>query len=657
MYTVPRALEEALFQHFIYQKMDIAYAIDKPFPFVESLRDKAFITNRMYKESLEACRNLVPVSKVVHNILTKLEKTFSLSLLVTLFSEINLHEYPSLVKIFKSFKSVMASYGQWSRATPTLLEVPTGPAEGCSLQTLPLLPPPPPPPPSCPLCVSRGSEPGASSQRSNEILGEPPSSSDPAVSLPGLIQEGRRTAVTNDNLTAKMNEEEDSHKMSSPPPGTAQASSDNLSPQIKDEEDSQEMPHAPPGPTPVVRDESLEPNDPKEPQEVSITPSNKKAKGMKREVTDWDRRRLTGDPNLNYSQITLGPGTALPGQGTQEKLQVVDQMTQRKDDSTRNLKVVTRTQKTRTEFAQTSRSKDISDSTSEMNKGKKSQETPSTPPTATQEATSPGHGIQEKLPVVGQATQRKTDDSTCNSKIMTRAQKARSKGKRKKGTCSSLKTRFQKNIGRREKPKDDSMDFQCPDLPMTCDKEKAILHVERMKLGPSKKCIQNEEGVRLTAKEFEMKGKGRSTKDWKQRNCEGSPLGFRMLAVFRGLALCRPYVQSLRTLWGCAFCRTKASSGSQQCHRESKIPGRQMQLGEQLIQDYDKLFKEAMWLDPVKERLIKEVYTVVWFVWDMRLIFHNHKTFYKASNFGQIGLDLEAEFEKDLKEMLGLHEA
>lgn len=64
-----------------------------------------------------------------------------------------------------------------------------------------------------------------------------------------------------------------------------------------------------------------------------------------------------------------------------------------------------------------------------------------------------------------------------------------------------------------------------------------------------------------------------------------------------------------------------------------------------------------MWLDLVKERLTKKVYTVAWFVRDMRLIFRNHKTFYKASDFGQVGLDLEAKFEKDLKELLIFHDA
>ncbi|CAO2624845.1 Sp110 nuclear body protein [Lemmus lemmus] len=105
MFTITKAFEEVLLQHFIQTKLDIAYAINKPFPFFEALRDHCFITEKMYKESLEACQNLVPVSRVVHNVLTSLEQTFHPSLLLTLFSQVNLREYPSLGAIFRSFKN------------------------------------------------------------------------------------------------------------------------------------------------------------------------------------------------------------------------------------------------------------------------------------------------------------------------------------------------------------------------------------------------------------------------------------------------------------------------------------------------------------------------------------------------------------------------
>ncbi|XP_053454245.1 sp110 nuclear body protein isoform X2 [Nycticebus coucang] len=448
MITVTRALEEALLQHFIYKKVEIAYAICKPFPFFESLRDKSFITNRMYKECLEACSNLVPISRVVHNILTKLEKTFSVSLLMTLFSQINLHEYPNLEMILQSFKDVGAIYGECSRATPILLEVPTGSAQGCSLQILP------PPPPTHPPRVPRGSEPGASLQQR-----EAPSSSDSAVSLPGPMQEGSSAA---DNITSKMNEEEDPQETPSPAPNTVHVSRDKQTPKMKHEEDPQETPHTPSGPMPG--DESLEPNDLEETQKVLITPSNKK-------------------------------GTLSPGHGPQEKLQVVDQVTQRKDSSTCNLKVTIKAQKATTECAQTSRSKEKKREISSWSSPKRKQEK-----RLQRGETSPGHGIKEKLQVVDEETQRK-DDSACNSKIMTRAQKARTE-------CAQISRS-------KEKPQDDSMDFQYS-IPVTCGKVKGILYIEKMKLGASEKFIQNEEGVWLTAKEFEQEGKGRSTRDWKK---------------------------------------------------------------------------------------------------------------------------------------------
>lgn len=46
-----QALEEALLQHFTYRKLEISYAIRKPFPFFEGLRDKSFITERTYRVS------------------------------------------------------------------------------------------------------------------------------------------------------------------------------------------------------------------------------------------------------------------------------------------------------------------------------------------------------------------------------------------------------------------------------------------------------------------------------------------------------------------------------------------------------------------------------------------------------------------------------
>ncbi|XP_030891682.1 sp110 nuclear body protein [Leptonychotes weddellii] len=338
MFTMTRALEEALLQHFVYQKLEIAYAIYKPFPFLEGLRDSSFITETIYRESMEACRNHVPVPRVVYNILTHLEKTSNLSFLEMLFSRINLREYPNLTMILKGFRSVVNSYGGWNRAAPTLLETPANAAEGRSVQTLLLLPPPQSHPPHAPNVT----EPSASTQHSAEITGETSSPSDPAVALPRTTQEGRITP-----------------------------------------EDSQEMPGTPPDTVQVITDDSPEPNDPKELQEASSTPPNKKGKKRKRSI--WST------PKKRRQKKSLPKGRTSPRHRSQEKLQVVDQATQRKDDSPRKSNVMTSVQKASTECAQTSGPEETSDDSSEMKEEKSPQEPPSAPPSILPDPTNNGN--------------------------------------------------------------------------------------------------------------------------------------------------------------------------------------------------------------------------------------------------------------------------
>ncbi|XP_032210995.1 sp110 nuclear body protein isoform X8 [Mustela erminea] len=644
MLTMTRALEEALLQHFIYQKLETAYAIYKPFPFLESFRDKSFITETMYRESLEACRNQVPVPRVVYNILTHLEKTFSLSILETLFSRINLSEYPHLTTILKGFKSVVIAYGGCNRAVLTPLEAPANPAEGCSLKTLLPLPPPQshqPPSPSV-------TEPSSSAQHRAEIVDEPSSPSDPAVALPRAIQEGRII-----------------------------------------QEDPQETFGSPPNTVQVITDDSPEPNDPRELQEASSIPPNKKGKKRKRCI--WST------PKKRRQKKRLPKGKASPRQRNQEKLQVVEQATQRKDDSPRKSNVMPSAQKASAESAQSSGPEETSDDSPEMNEEKSLQEeppstAPSTPhgkrtekynlPSSKRRQerklprTSPRPRIQEKLHAVDQATEGK-GDSTRNSKIMTRAPKARTEcvqtsgpkeKKRKKDVDSSSTRKCQKNIPPKEKPEDETVDFLSPELPVTCGEAKGILYKEKLK---------QERTFGLSSKNCQERGKeqGENSKECEvccRRGplvcCDTCPRAFHEDCHI-------PSAEAERSPWTCTFCRIKESSGRQPCHGESEVPEGQMQPEERLkceflllkaychpqssffaetphnIRDYGEPFKEAMWLDLIKERLSENVYTVAWFVRDVRLIFSNHKTFYKASNFGQIGLDLETEFEKNLKEV------
>ncbi|XP_043301272.1 sp110 nuclear body protein isoform X6 [Cervus canadensis] len=701
-----RALKEALLQHFIHQKLEIAYAINKPFPFFEGLRDNFFITERLYRESMEAWKNLVPLSRVVYNILTQQEKTFSLSFLKILFSQINLKEYPNLITTLNSFTRVVTSHGGWSRITTIPLEAAANPAGRSSSRTLPLPRLPCRQPlRSLPPYVPSVSEPRAPAQHSSEVLCELPSPTSPTMALQGTIQEGRLSPV----------------------------SSDNLIPQIKDKEDTQEMPCTSSDSVPVRRDDVPEPSDSKELQEASRTLPSKKGKKRKRCIWATTKKRQHKKSHRGSKMrtqegaggqralILAGQGAALPGHGIQKTLQQQDQVTHKEDHSTRNAKVVTRAQK-RTECAQMSKSEEISDNPSEMDEGKRPREPPSTPPRIIHNKDStdddsklslgkspgekqrkrkihnwssskkrqkkcPSRGeassglrIEENLQGMNQVTQKK-DDSTGNSKVMTRAQKAQAEGaqtpahedKAGAGTGHQNAQRGRVSRGARtEKPEDETLDFHSPELPVTCGEAKGILYTEKMKQGSSEKCIQNEKGVWFTLREFEIEGKRKHLKNWKRSVfCGGKSLE---KLLQEGILLCPsrkhlkreqenskecevcckggsllrcdtclrafhedchiPPAEAERSPWSCTFCRMKESSGNQQGLQKSEVRARSMQPGEQLKCEF----------------LLLKAYC------------HPQSSFFaetplNASDFGQVGLDLEAEFEKDLKEVFIFHEA
>lgn len=151
-----------------------------------------------------------------------------------------------------------------------------------------------------------------------------------------------------------------------------------------------------------------------------------------------------------------------------------------------------------------------------------------------------------------QATERK-DDSTSNSEVITRAQKARTgctqtsgpqEKKRNNDVSSSSTRRCQKNIPPKENPEDDPVDFHSPQLPVTCGEARGILYKERLKRGSSEKCIQNEEGIWFTPKEFEIEGKRASSRKWKQSvHCRGKTLEE---LLKKGLLFCPPRINVKR---------------------------------------------------------------------------------------------------------------
>ncbi|XP_042535052.1 nuclear body protein SP140 isoform X9 [Dipodomys spectabilis] len=95
--------DDPIFRYFRENKVEIASAVTSPFPFLMSLRDRAFISEQMYEHFQESCKNVVPLAQVIYDILSELEKTFDLSLLKVLFSKVNMLAYPDLKEILRNF--------------------------------------------------------------------------------------------------------------------------------------------------------------------------------------------------------------------------------------------------------------------------------------------------------------------------------------------------------------------------------------------------------------------------------------------------------------------------------------------------------------------------------------------------------------------------
>nr|BAC39929.1 unnamed protein product [Mus musculus] len=116
------------------------------------------------------------------------------------------------------------------------------------------------------------------------------------------------------------------------------------------------MPHSPSGPESMVKDDSPAANALAMAQEVPCTPANKKARRKK--CPNWSNSKRGLQKKKPRQEEMMG--VASPGHGVQEKLKAVSRRTLWKDDSSTNVKEVTKTLRARMRCAKTSNSQEIS---------------------------------------------------------------------------------------------------------------------------------------------------------------------------------------------------------------------------------------------------------------------------------------------------------
>ncbi|XP_075807378.1 nuclear autoantigen Sp-100-like isoform X3 [Microtus pennsylvanicus] len=94
-------------------------------------------------------------------------------------------------------------------------------------------------------------------------------------------------------------------------------------------------------------------------------------------------------------------------------------------------------------------------------------------------------------------------------------------------TDSSSTRKRQRRTRRPRIPKQFNVDFNIPELPVTCGTAKGTLYREKFKKGTHEKSILTENGEWLTLREFEIRGDHEKSKNWKKSiQCYGYTLGY-----------------------------------------------------------------------------------------------------------------------------------
>ncbi|XP_060224746.1 nuclear autoantigen Sp-100-like isoform X3 [Meriones unguiculatus] len=694
----------AILQYFKKQKLVISYAIKKPFPFLEGLRDHDLITDKMYDDFKDSCRNLVPLHEVIYRALEELEKNFNMTVLQKLFCEVNMENYPHLEPISKSFNNVFPNAlcfeGSDRGGLNSHLSLEQGPGESCSQGSLTWSP-----------MDSSSSDGGRRNDRGTTTLirgnqTEKHQPSEPhnrtAVSLPenGLsedlceaVQISRLRRATTSDSTDKLG-----RKQATIPQGPGSE------PEGGRRNDR--------GTTTLIRGNQTEKHQPSEPHNrtaVSL-PENGLSEDLCEAVQISRLRRATTSDStdkLGRKQATIpqGPGSEPEGsvlisRGIQVSHCSVDLIDIKKEESS---SLLYEEQQTRSRTNNNQESGEI---------------------VISSEDSGDENNYSEDAPSVScQPNTRNIENNPTSAKdggtiMMTGMNLAFQRGR------DNLSQR-----GRKRGPRipRQNADFSRPVLPVRCGKAEGKLHREKFEQGIYEKSIENEKGQWFTPPEFEIEGKHENSKKWRQSiRCFGWTLQelikegklpdpprkrkkkenppnpqqtkkklensetctvCRQRRKLYPCANCRkpyhkkchiPPVEDESGQWCCVFCKTETNDqlrcqGIQACHKESGVQKRKMSSKDQLRceqllltiycypisaffipkpkqrkEDFPDLQKH-MWLNKIKNRLNKKAYhSVQSFVRDMRLIFRNHSIFYK-DKFKTLGVTVGSIFEENFE--------
>ncbi|ELW71231.1 Nuclear autoantigen Sp-100 [Tupaia chinensis] len=722
-----RFFYETIFNHFKKHKVEISHAIKKTFPFLEALRDRDFITNQIYNYSQESCKHLVPVQNVVYNVLNELEKNFDLQLLETLFSDINMKEYPDLIHIRRTFENEVRNK----------LGLPDSDGEETEERH------------NIPLSLEQGTEGNIFRSLTWPQSG---SSSDAGTTLPGNgipehVSDGEQMNMKTEISTCNPNDVQraeqatnkcvqefvpaetascDMHRQGTPLP------ENGLSEHIYEAEEIEET-------TGEKNAQENQQANKKCAQESEPAGTELLSNGIQINSCSVPLVDIKKEKPFFYSQV-----------GRRAEATTCDVIVISSEDSAEELSDEDEALEVYTSAAE---DEHVINGLLELSEGEELQEVtcsrPQIVPVMEHNCDSSDSSDNEAPPeALGSARRRKLGEKdpvgdgntfiwrmrnakkwigsgdssewsnreesweTCSSALRSGSEDVPSgQGARTESSYAPDFTERERiNTGpikrRRRKgpriPRDKNINFQLDQLPVTCGKVKGTLYKDKLKLGISVKCIQSEDGRWFTPREFEIEGNYKRSKNWKlSLRCGGWPLKWLIQKRFlpepprtwkkRTLENNKntspdPYPGNSNTCavcsrWGRLYCCDtcprsfhqdchippvetervgaiqKRYPESQPCHQELEVLMRLMQPEEQLSRDSAQGLQEPMWLNRIKKRLAEKAYSrVKGFVQDVRLIFKNHKAFYRGRKFLGLGLQLEAEFEKNFKNIFAIQE-